>query len=99
MTAAPDFIAELVRAANQVGKLSPVERRRLLHRAVSTIQGLRNVLAATDKIVPMERGVSKDLQHMSSILMDIPDVIVADALLEGAHEIRRLRILANTQEG
>jgi hypothetical protein len=41
MSSTTDFIAELVRAGNDVDKLQPKEIRRLLDRAATTIQDLR----------------------------------------------------------
>ncbi|TCL70519.1 hypothetical protein [Rhizobium sp. BK251] len=99
MTRTTDFVAELIRAANEIERLMPLERRRLLDRSVSTILALRDYLEASGKVVPFERGVSKDLQQVSAMLHEVPEVIVAHALLEAADEIRRLRILAHDDKG
>jgi hypothetical protein len=42
-----DFIAELVRAANEIEKLDPTEARRLLNRAVNTIRYMREEVSAS----------------------------------------------------
>ena len=41
MSATTDFIAELVRAANEVAKLTGLEKQRLLVRAVATVREMR----------------------------------------------------------
>lgn len=98
MTRTTDFVAELIRAGNEIDKLTPLECHRLLDRAASTIWALRDLLDATGKVVPIERGVGKDLQHVSAMLHEVPDVIIAHALLEAADEIRWLRILVHEEE-
>ena len=45
MSATTDFIAELIRAANEIYLLTPLERVRLIERAVATIQAQRELLA------------------------------------------------------
>ena len=42
MTAAQSFISELIKAANQVDRLSDTEKARLLDRAGRTIQNMRD---------------------------------------------------------
>lgn len=41
MSLTTDFIAELIRAANEADKLTPFEVRRLLNRSVATIRDMR----------------------------------------------------------
>lgn len=93
MTKTTEFVAELIRAANEVERLAPLERRGLLERAVSTVRALRDYLQGRGKVAPIERGIGKELQQLSAMLHNIPDEIVAHALLQAADEIRRLRIL------
>lgn len=93
MTRTTDFVAELIRAANEIERLMPLERRRLLDRSVSTIRALQDYLEASGKVVTFEGGISKDLQQVSAMLHDVPEAIIAHALLAAADEIRRLRIL------
>jgi len=64
MSTTTDFIAELVRAANEVHLLSPAERRRLLERAAAVIAAQREILDLRDKVVPPIRGVVSDLDAM-----------------------------------
>jgi hypothetical protein len=42
MSSTADFIAELIRAANEVEKLTPYELSRLLDRSVDTIRDMRD---------------------------------------------------------
>ncbi|CAN7623559.1 hypothetical protein [Neorhizobium sp. LjRoot104] len=44
MTPTNEFIAELVRAANEVEKLRGEEARRLLNRAITTIRDMRETI-------------------------------------------------------
>lgn len=46
MSLTTDFSAELIRAANEAGRLSPFEVKRLLNRSVATI---RDMLDETDR--------------------------------------------------
>lgn len=94
MTTTTDFIAELVRAANEVHLLGPAERRRLIERAAATIAAQRELLDLHDKVVPLSRGVVSDLEGMKQHAPEGPDVVVGSVLLLCAEEIRRLRILA-----
>lgn len=41
MTVTTDFISELIRAANEINKLAPIERRNLMARASRTIREMR----------------------------------------------------------
>ncbi|TCL66388.1 hypothetical protein [Rhizobium sp. BK251] len=94
MTETTHFVAELIRASSEIKTLTSLERHRLLDRATSIIWALRDLLDATGKVVPTERGIGKELHQLSAMLHNIPDEIVAHALLHAADEIRRLRILA-----
>ncbi|TCL63273.1 hypothetical protein [Rhizobium sp. BK251] len=97
MTRTTDFVAELIRAANEIDKLTPLECHRLLDRAASTKWALRDLLDATGKVVPIERGIGREQPQLSAMLHNIPDEIVAHALLHAADEIRRLRILVHEE--
>lgn len=94
MSTTTDFIAELVRAANEVHLLAPAERRRLLERAAAVIAAQRELLELRDKVVPPSRGVVSDLDAMKQHAREGADVVVRSVLLLCAEEIRRLRILA-----
>jgi hypothetical protein len=94
MSTTTDFIAELIRAANEVHLLAPLERKRLVDRAAATIAAQRELLEFRDKVVPLSHGVVSDLENMRRHTAEGPDVVVASVLSLCAEEIRRLRILA-----
>lgn len=95
MTATTDLIAELFRAANEVGMLSPFEKRRLLERAVATIRegrdrvGIRPSRTAPDKVI--------DIQTVAASCASAPDVLVSHAMLEAADMIRTLKIVLDAK--
>ncbi|MCF6367242.1 hypothetical protein [Rhizobium halophilum] len=96
MSNTTDFIAELVRAANEVERLTEIERGRLFERSVTTIRAMRETVsiqsaqADADKIVELQvmvaiRGTrTKDPSE------------VRDALLTAAGMIRDLHIVLDT---
>lgn len=85
-----DFIAELFRAGNEVGKIGVSERRRLLERALRTIKDTRDLLGIpssgtdADQLIQLSLFVSK-LELRS-------DNQVGEALLMASSLIRDLRI-------
>ncbi|WP_105435672.1 hypothetical protein [Neorhizobium tomejilense] len=96
MSSTTDFIAELVRAANEVEKLNPAEARRLLNRAVNTIRYMREQVGipgsqtAGDVVVDLQTAaVALGLGNRS------PDQIKA-ALLDAAGMLRDLHIVLDT---
>ncbi|WP_029620588.1 hypothetical protein [Pseudorhizobium marinum] len=87
MSTSPDFIAELVRAANEVEKLSVYEKVRLLDRAITTIRDMREQVGippsgtATDAVVGLQttrvafaRG-KRTGDHVKAALLDAADMI------------------------
>ena len=88
------FVAELVRAANEVHLLTLGERRRLIERAAATIAAQRKLLEVRRNVAPLSRGMVADLDTMMRDAPEGPDALVALTLLLCAEEIRRLRILA-----
>jgi hypothetical protein len=96
MSATTDFIAELVRAANQVERLTTEERMRLFARALVTVQEMRQSIVipsaqtAADKIVDLQRLVVR-----KGALAETPGE-VRDALLTAASMIRDLHIVLDT---
>ncbi|CAN7616341.1 hypothetical protein LJR235_004563 [Pararhizobium sp. LjRoot235] len=95
MTATTDFIAELVRAANEVAKLPPVERGRLLKRVIATIRYMRDIVgfpacgSAADSLITMGTLAGSAGRR--------PDTDVRAALLEAAGMIRDLRIVMDSK--
>jgi hypothetical protein len=92
-----DFIAELVRAANGIGRLKTAEKRRLLERAAYTIQDMEEQLGnVADQ---RSHRTSEELMKLAEMVIDgVPDVLVAHGMLEGADAIKRLRILWEAQK-
>ncbi|KKX29217.1 hypothetical protein [Rhizobium sp. LC145] len=96
MPTVPDFIAELVRAANEVEKLDDFGKRRLLERAVTTIRDMRETVGIPQN--QTARDVVIDLQTTAwAIEKGIrTDEDVKSALLEAAGMIRDLYIVVDT---
>ncbi|EJK87309.1 MULTISPECIES: hypothetical protein [Rhizobium] len=93
VSATTDFIAELVRAANEVEKLSPNEVSNMLDRSVSTIRELRQELG----IVPVP---GKDaliyIRTVSAGAARLPHEEWQHGLLHAAEMIRDLHIVHDT---
>ncbi|WP_037083055.1 hypothetical protein [Neorhizobium vignae] len=96
MSPTTDFIAELVRAANDIDKMNPKESGRLLNRAVNTIRYMREQAGipgnhtAADVVIDLQTtAVALGLDNRS------PDQVRA-ALLDAAGIIRDLHIVLNT---
>jgi hypothetical protein len=93
MSAVTDFIAELVRAANEVEKLQETEARRLLSRALRTIRDVR----IDAGIAPSLDSPDEATDVLEACLQLHYEVVDAEgvrrALLKGASMIRDLRIL------
>lgn len=96
MSPTTDFIAELVRAANEVEKLRGEDARGLLNRAITTIRDMRETIGiprsntAADAVIDLQTtAVALGLGNRS------PDQIKA-ALLDAAGIIRDLHIVLDT---
>ncbi|KSV76056.1 hypothetical protein N185_16540 [Sinorhizobium sp. GW3] len=90
------FIAELARAANQVGNLTATEKRRLLERAVITIREMRDEVG-----IPPSRTAGDaviDLQTTAAAMERRSDDHVRAALLDAADMIRTLHIILDGKE-
>lgn len=96
MSSTTDFIAELVRAANEVEKLGGKEIRRLLDRSVAVILEMREKIG-----IPPSKTTSNaviDLQATEFPLMRGAATVeeVRAALLDAAGMIRDLHIVLDT---
>ncbi|MBZ7927105.1 hypothetical protein LAC81_34680 (plasmid) [Ensifer adhaerens] len=90
------FICELIRAANEVEKLTPHEMSRLLDRSVDTIRDLRE---HTDRVGNRRaKDVLIDLQVASARARDLSPEDARDTLLDAAEIIRALRIMQDGDE-
>ena len=97
MSSTTDFIAELVRAANEVEMLRGEEARHLLNRAITTIRDMREKIGmpgahtAADAVIDLQTtAVALGLGNRS------PDQVKA-ALLDAAGIIRDLHIVLDTK--
>ena len=96
MSSIPAFISELIRAANEVEKLTPREMSRLLDRSVDTIRDMREQI---DQVGSRRaRDVLIDLQVASSRARDLSPEDARDTLLDAAEIIRALRIMQDGEE-
>ncbi len=96
MSLTTHFIAELVRAANQVDNLKAIEKRRLLERAVITIREMRDEVG-----IPPSRTAGDavvDLQTTAAAIERCTDDHVRAALLDAADMIRTLHIILDGKE-
>ncbi|MDW9852070.1 hypothetical protein GOB46_05545 [Sinorhizobium meliloti] len=90
------FIGELIRAANEVERLTPYEISRLLDRSVDTIRDMRRQtgIAASHRA----RDVVIDLQLASARARDLSAAETRDVLLDAADIIRTLKIVLDGKE-
>lgn len=90
----PEFVAELVRAANEVERLRANEVRNLIFRAIATVRELREEVGIPGSGTPKDAVVA-----LHAIAVGAEEHAVADwatALLEAADMIRTLRIVVDT---
>jgi hypothetical protein len=90
LSSTTDFIAELVRAANEVEKLSEDECARLLDHASLTILKCRDQVGVDQ--VCTDRDPAADFLILSGAIPLVPDEEIKAALLEAAGIIRHLHI-------
>lgn len=95
MNPIPDFISELVRAANEIARLSEFERARLLDRAYTIIRDLRHRTRTgpTD----FNRDPLVNIMTMSLSVVMFSNDEVKRELLSAAAMIRALKIVLDTQ--
>ncbi|MGF6175294.1 hypothetical protein ABIE33_003602 [Ensifer sp. 4252] len=96
MSSIPAFISELIRAANEIEKLTAHEISRPLDRSVDTIREMREQTPRVDR--RRARDVLIDLQVASSRARDLSPEDARDTLLDAADMIRALRIMQGDQE-
>ncbi|CAN7504638.1 hypothetical protein [Pararhizobium sp. LjRoot238] len=85
MTATTDFIAELFRAANEVGKLTVDEKRRLMKRGMRTIRelrletGIRPSRTGRDALLAIQidalQTEARSDDEIRAVLLDLADMI------------------------
>lgn len=95
MTSTTDLIAELVRAANSLERVSLLQRRRLLVRAIATIRDIRDVVD-----MPHSRTAADELIDLATTVASIErrsESQVRAALLSSAGILRDLRIVIDAK--
>lgn len=96
MTLTTDFIAELVRDANQMRRLDTYQKRRMLERAVITIRDMRETIG-------IPRGPGRDAVldiHTTALSIEQgwrSDEEVRGAFLMAARMIRDLHIMLESE--
>lgn len=96
MSTATDFISELVRAANEVKKMSDYERQRLFERAVTTIKDMRETISIPSAQDDADRMVGLQVLVAARGIQAKEPSEVRDALLTAAGMIRDLYIVLDT---
>jgi hypothetical protein len=97
MSATTDFIAELVRAANEVHKLSYFEKRRLLERAITTIHDLRSQVHRWPTSDVHDAVFGLQMAAIAPEPGDRNNEAAKAALLDAAAMIRNLHIVLETK--
>ncbi|WVT77811.1 hypothetical protein QM996_32220 (plasmid) [Sinorhizobium chiapasense] len=90
------FISELIRAANEVEKLTPFEVSRLLDRSVDTIREMREQAGVGGN--RRAKDVVIDLGIASARVRDLSTEDIRDTLIDAADVIRALRIILVERE-
>jgi hypothetical protein len=90
------FIAELIRAANDVEKLGFFEQRRLLERAVTTIRDMRQSVGIHKPARGHDTLTDLKILAVNIDALPIAPQEVKDGLLKAAAMIRDLHIVLDT---
>ncbi|ANL10293.1 hypothetical protein AMJ96_CH02645 [Rhizobium sp. N113] len=90
----PAFVAELVRAANEIDKITPLEVTRLLHRAIVTIRDLRESMGITGSGTTADEIIG--LYDAATDSEAPAGAARAAALLKAAHILRTLHVASRT---
>jgi hypothetical protein len=100
MTSTAAFISELVRAANEIDRLTKDERARLMRRASATIRDMREKIDCSDAPAndnnPLDIAI--ELREMARLSFMFKPSEIAQKMLEGAETIRTLTILLGIKE-
>ncbi|UCM24493.1 hypothetical protein LDL63_32820 (plasmid) [Ensifer adhaerens] len=90
------FVSELIRAANEVEKLTPSEVSRLLDRSVATIRDMREQAGVAGN--RRTNDVVINLGIASARVRDLSIEDIKDTLIDAADVIRALRIILVERE-
>ncbi|MQW88562.1 hypothetical protein [Sinorhizobium saheli] len=96
MSLTTQFIAELIRAANEADRLTPFEVKRLLNRSIATIRDMRDQTGIQGS--NREKDVLIDLQVAASRAYSLSPAEIRDHLLDAADIIRVLKIVLDGKE-
>lgn len=94
MSSSATFVSELIRAANEIDRVSAFEVRRLLQRSIATVRDLRDHTGIPVHGTPKDAFVR--LALVSEECQNTAQDVRADALLEAADLIRTLGILVDS---
>ena len=97
MSSIHDFITELVRAANEVDRVSDFEARRLLGRAVTTIRDMREQIGITGLGTAKDAVIALQTTTIAIGLAKRKRAEIRTALLDAAAMIRDLHIVLDTR--
>ena len=96
MSSTNDFIAELIRAANEVEKLDGEEARRLLNRAITTIRDMRETIGIPGGHTAADAVIDLQTTAVAMGLGNRSHEQIKAALLDAAGLIRDLHIVLDT---
>ncbi|WFU52004.1 hypothetical protein [Sinorhizobium terangae] len=95
MSLTTQFIAELIRAANEADRLTPFEVKRLINRSIAAIRDMREEIGipssnrAKDVVIDLQAAARADSLSAAEI---------RDTLIDAADVIRTLKILLDGKE-
>jgi hypothetical protein len=94
MNSVPSFVSELVRAANEVNRLTTREAKSLILRAISAVRDLRDVIG-----IPVN-GTKHDaviqLNLLVSVIEKASQQEIRDGLLSAADMVRTLWVVVDS---
>ncbi|WP_336621036.1 MULTISPECIES: hypothetical protein [unclassified Sinorhizobium] len=91
MSLTADFIAELIRAANEADRLSAFEVKRLINRSIATIRDMREEVGILSS--NRAKDVVIDLQVAAARADGLSATEIRDILIDAAEVIRTLKIV------
>lgn len=77
MTSTAAFISELIRAANEIDRLTKLERARLLEHAAVTLHYLRDIAQFPHQPADQDGGSVKELREMARLISLFSDAEIA----------------------
>lgn len=93
---APDFISELIKAANRISRMPAATRACLLDISYETIRDMREEIGLPS--YGQGQDIAIDMMTMARAVPALTDHEIASALLEAAGEIRSLHIATNERQ-